>query len=117
MDTAKKACSFVKEVVAILKGDDAEATGQKILRQADSALKTSIASMTGDTISLEDSVESAKENLKLSRLNNGQLISNRNSYTANLVAAQNNLIEAEETLANHKKTLAFLEEQSANLNK
>jgi uncharacterized protein YaiL (DUF2058 family) len=117
MDTAKKACSFVKEVVAILKGDDAEATGQKILRQADSALKTSIASMTGDTISLEDRVESAKENLKLSRLNNGKQIEDRNAYVSNLVAAQNNLIEAEENLVNHKKTLAFLEEQSANLDK
>ena len=57
--------SFVKEVVAIISGDNAEATGQKILRQADSALKTQIASLNGDTISLEDKVEDAKEALRL----------------------------------------------------
>jgi hypothetical protein len=49
-----KTKSFVKEIVALLKGDDAEATGQKVLRQADSAFKTQIASLTGDTIALED---------------------------------------------------------------
>ena len=52
--SVSKTKSFVKEVVAILKGDDAEATAQKILRQADSAFKTQIASLTGDTIALED---------------------------------------------------------------
>lgn len=110
MNTMK---SFVKEVVAILKGDDAEATGQKILRQADSAFKTQIASLTGDTIGLEDKLEDAKENLRLARLNNGVVISDRNNYVRNLLNAKNALTEAEEELENHFAKLTFLQEQAA----
>jgi hypothetical protein len=110
--SVSKTKSFVKEVIAILKGDDAEATGQKILRQADSAFKTQIASLTGDTISLEDAVEEAKEALRLARLNHGQLISNRNSYISSLLTANNRLVEAEEALEAHTAKLAFLKEQA-----
>ena len=110
--SVSKTKSFVKEVIAILKGDDAEATGQKILRQADSAFKTQIASLTGDTISLEDAVEDAKEALRLARLNHGQLISNRNVYISNLITAQNRLVDAEEALENHLAKLTFLNEQA-----
>lgn len=110
--SVSKTKSFVKEVVALLKGDDAEATGQKILRQADSAFKTQIASLTGDTIALEDKLEEAKENVRLARLNNGQLISDRNSYISSLLTAQNRLVEAEEALDQHLSKLAFLREQA-----
>lgn len=103
--------SFVKEVVAIISGDNAEATGQKILRQADSALKTQIASLNGDTISLEDKVEDAKETLRLARVNNGKLITDRNEYVRNLINAKNALTDAEETLAIHLEKITFLQEQ------
>jgi N-methylhydantoinase B/oxoprolinase/acetone carboxylase alpha subunit len=103
--------SFVKEVVAIIQGDNAEATGQKILRQAESAFKTQIAALNGDTIALEDKVEDAKENLRLARLNNGVVISDRNDYVRKLLEAQNALTAAEEALETHNEKLAFLEEQ------
>lgn len=103
--------SFVKEVVAILKGDDSEVTAQKILRQADSAFKAQIASLTGDTIAFEDAVENAQERVNLCRVNRGNLISDRNSYIRNLLDAKNNLTEAEEALAVHNEKLAFLNEQ------
>ena len=111
--SVSKTKSFVKEVIAILKGDDAEATAQKILRQADSAFKTQIASLTGDTISLEDAVEEAKESLRLYRLNYGQVIVNRNNYISSLLMAQNKLIDAEEALEVHLAKLAFLNAQAA----
>ena len=103
--------SFVKEVVAIISGDNAEATGQKILRQADSALKTQIASLNGDTISLEDKVEDAKEALRLARVNNGKLITDRNEYVRNLLNTKNTLTDAEEALEIHLEKIAFLQEQ------
>ena len=109
--------SFVKEVVAIIKGDDAEAVGQKILRQADSALKTQIASLTGDTISLEDSVEDAKENLRLARVNNGVLITDRNQYIENLLSAKNKLTDAEEKLEAHLSKIEFLQGEYESLDK
>lgn len=108
-----KTKSFVKEVVAILKGDDAEATAQKILRQADSAFKTQIASLTGDTIALEDRLEDAKENLRLSRLNNGLPITDRNSYIRSLLDAKNLVTSSEEALEAHIAKLDFLKEQAA----
>lgn len=101
--------SFVKEVVAIIKGDDAEVTGQKILRQADSALKTQIASLTGDTIALEDKVEDAKEGLRLAKVNNGVLIADRNQYIKNLLNTKNALIDAEDALESHLDKLNFLD--------
>lgn len=103
--------SFVKEVVAIISGDNAEATGQKILRQADSALKTQIASLNGDTISLEDKVEDAKEALRLAKVNNGKLITDRNEYVRNLLNTKNTLTDAEEALEIHLEKIAFLQEQ------
>jgi hypothetical protein len=109
--SVSKTKSFVKEVVALLKGDDNEATAQKILRQADSAFKTQIASLTGDTIALEDKVEEVKEALRLARLNNGSPISDRNSYIRNLLEAKNRLSTAEEALEEHLAKLSFLNEQ------
>jgi hypothetical protein len=105
--------SFVKEVVAIIQGDNAEATGQRILRQADSAFKTQIASLTGDTIALEDRLEDAKENLRLTRLNFGLQITDRNSYIRSLLDAKNLLTSSEEALEAHNAKLDFLREQAA----
>ena len=109
--------SFVKEVVAIIKGDDAEATGQKILRAADSAFKTQIASLHGDTISLEDKVEEARETLTLARINNGKLITDRNQYISSILIAKNYLTDAEDILNEHLAKLAFLQEEFENLDK
>jgi hypothetical protein len=111
--TMNKMKSFVKEVVAIIQGDNAEATGQRILRQADSAFKTQIASLTGDTIALEDRLEDAKEALRMARLNNAQLIGDRNYYIKSLLQAQNLIVDAEEALEAHNHKLAFLREQAA----
>lgn len=109
--------SLVKEVIAILQGDNAEATGLKILRGADSALRTQIASLNGDTISLEDNVETAKEELALARINRGLVISDRNTYVSNLLLAKNRLTSCEEDLDAHKEKIAFLEEIFASLDK
>lgn len=109
--------SFVKEVVAILKGDDAEATGQKILRQADSGLKTQIATLKGDLITLEDAVETAKENLKHARVNHGRLIANRNDYVRELFNAKNAVTDAQEALELHQAKINFLQEELSLLDK
>lgn len=101
--------SFVKQFTAVLTGDNAEAQAQKALRQADSALKTQVASLKGDTISFEDKVEQAKENLGLARVNNGNLISSRDSYVQGILKAKNALTEAEEALKAHLEKIAFLE--------
>jgi hypothetical protein len=106
--------SFVKQFVSIVKGNDAEALAQKALRQADSALKSQIASLVGDTVNFEDRLEEAKEAQVSARVNHGKPITNRESYVRDLISAKNNVTLAEENLKEHKEKIAFLEaEQSA----
>ena len=107
--------SFIKQFVAIVKGDDVEAQAQKAWRSAESALKTHIASAEGDIIALEDAVEQAKENLKEARVNSGYLIMDRQQYIENLIRAKNNLLVAEEELDTHMEHIAFLKEEYAAL--
>lgn len=106
-----KVKSFVKQFVAVVKGDDAEAKAQKVLRQADSALQSQIASLTGDTITLEDRLASAQEAQELARVNNGNAITSRESYVRNLLEAKNNVTLTEEALKAHKEKIEFLREE------
>lgn len=101
--------SFVKSFVALVSGDDNTVKAEKAFRQAQSALKTQISSLNGDTIQLEDAVETAKEAKASARVNNGQPISDRNTYVENLLVADNNVTKAEKALETHKKKISFLE--------
>lgn len=103
--------SFCKEFVALVKGDDVEAKAQKVWRQAESGLKVQIAALKGDVIAKEDKVENAKEGLTLARVNNGNLISDREMYVSYLIEAKNKLTKAEKELEQHNAQIAFLEEQ------
>lgn len=111
-----KVKSFVKQFVAVVTGDDNAAKAQKALRQADSALKTQIASLTGDIITLEDAVTTAKENQTLARVNKGNPITDRTNYVEGLLASKNKVTLAEEALKTHKDKIAFLEGELGSLN-
>ena len=108
--------SFVKQFVAAVKGDDVEVQAQKAWRSAESALKVQIAAREGDTISLEDNVNLAKENLAQARINFGETISDRETYIDTLIEAKNELTEAEEELSLHMEELNFLKEEYKALN-
>lgn len=108
--------SIVKQVVAQLKGDDAEVIAQKIYRQADSALKTHIANMKGNLIEAEDRAETASEHAKSALSNHAQLITDRTKYVDNLLSADADLKLANEELAYLKETINFLEEKLVELN-
>lgn len=101
--------SFVKSFVAIVTGDDNTAKAEKAFRQAQSALKTQISSLNGDTITFEDAVETAQESKSTARVNNGNPISDRNTYVENLLRADNSVVSAQKVLETHKKKIAFLE--------
>lgn len=109
--------NIVKTVVAIIKGDDAEVVGLKIMRQADSALKAQIAALNGDTITLEDNLTDAEENLEKAVANYGELIKDRNVYTSNLLVAENKITMAKDALELHKAKIAVLEKHLTNLDK
>ena len=107
--------SYIKEVAALIKGDDADALAMKIWRKSVSAFKVQLAAMEGNLISKEDKVENAKEILKKALYNNGILIADDKGdvYVQNQIDAQNRVEQAEKELAAHKKTIAFLEAQYA----
>jgi hypothetical protein len=107
--------SFQKQFIAIVKGDDAEALSAKVWRQSESALKVQIASLSGDLIRKEDSVETANDNLVKTRANFGRSIEDRDQYVVNLINAKEACIKAQKELDAHKATIAFLEEEYANL--
>lgn len=110
---AKTTVSFVKQFVALIKGDDDEALAQKVFRQADAALNTHIAILKGELINKEESLETAKENQIKALLNNGKQISDRDSYVEGILAAENAVIQAEKALKAHQDKLALLESKSA----
>ena len=109
-----KASSFVAQFVALIKGDDVTAQAAKVWRQAESALKVQISGMEGN-IELEDAIQEAQEALELARVNNGKPITDRASYTTNLINAKNKVTKAEKELELHKITLAFYKEELASL--
>ena len=56
-------------------------------------------------------VEDAEEALRLARVNNGTLITDRNQYVRNLLDAKNALVYAQDALEVHLEKIAFLQEQ------
>lgn len=116
---SKQIKSFVKSFIALVQGDDTTVLAEKVYRQANSALKTQISSLEGDTVTFEEAVTDAKEALGKSRLNNGNPIEavNRNSYVANLISARNRVVTAEETLEAHLEKLDFLKNELVELDK
>lgn len=108
-----KTGSFVNQVIAILQGDDATAKAEKHWRQADSALKSYIASQEGKTIDFEDAVSDAQEMLDSARINSGNPIttSDKSEYIKNLLNRINKLEQAKEDLENHKKDIETIKRE------
>lgn len=103
-----KVNSFVKQFVAVIKGDDAEVQAQKAWRQAQSALKTQVASLEGDVIKYEDGVTDAKEAQENARINSGKAITDRNYYVETLLESKNAVTKAEKALKDHNTKIDFL---------
>lgn len=105
--------NFLAQFVAFVQGDEAKVRAIKVKRAAEGGLKTQIAVFEADLQRKEDVVEQALEDLNLARLNNGELISDRDDYVRNLITAHNDVAEAEEDLEAHKATLEVLRNELA----
>ena len=107
--------SFVKQFIALIKGNEAEAKAAKVWRQAESAFKVQIAALGGDLIRKEDAVTQAEEKLAKALVNNGNEITDRDTYITDLISAQEALRQSQKQLTAHKDTIEFLEKQYAKL--
>lgn len=108
-----KTTNFIKLVVAIITGDDAQATALKIQRKASAILTAQIAVKVARTLELEEVVENATEAVGLALINNGELITYGENYVSTLNKAQNTLNAAQDSLEAHLETITFLEEKLA----
>jgi len=110
--------SFVKQFAALVTGDSATVQAEKNFRRAESALKTQIAKLEGETITKEDALETAKEHATAVLVNNGKPITDqyRTDYVANLVDADNAVKSAQKELDEHKNMIKFLQGKLAELN-
>jgi hypothetical protein len=111
--TEVKLPTFVKLLIATIKGDDAEVTAIKIQKKAKMFLKAQIAVKEAHTLALEAEVEEAIERLVKVRTNGGDLITDGENYVCSLLAYNRTVIEKEGTLEKHLKNITFLEEQLA----
>lgn len=102
--------NFVKSIIAHLKGDDAEVQALKIQKQGTARLKQHLSAMEAERLTLEEDIESAKENISLAIINNGISITDGNSYVKGIVSANQNLQDALDTLEAHDKTVKILKE-------
>lgn len=105
METIKKGVSFVKEVVARISGNDAEAIAQYNYRKATSALKSQIASAEAKIVDLESNLEEAETRYK-DAIYCATKITDNSEYIRSIKYAKENVNKAKEELENVRESLA-----------
>lgn len=105
-DAVKNLTSFGKEVVARIKGDDAEALAQANERKGRSAYKGQVSSLESRIVDLEDKVTEATEALAVAKYPTTK-ITDSQSYINNVRRAKEALTAAEEELEQTKESLEF----------
>jgi hypothetical protein len=108
MSTTVKAKTFVKQFVALVKGDEAEATAAKVQRKAEAAIEARLAALKGHLVDAEQKVSDSEEALTAARMNNGKQIDNREYYVDNLINTTQQIEKAKADLDNIKETIAML---------
>lgn len=106
--SSKSISLFLALAIAVIKGDDAEATAIKIQRTSIAVLTAQLAAKVLHTMMLEGKIVSAEEKLKEARVNSGALITDYDSFVRNLLAANQVVEAAKETLELHQKEVEFL---------
>lgn len=111
-----KVKSFIKQFVAVVNGDNAEALAQKTYRQADAHLESEIAVQKGKLVDKVTAVEVAEEDVQLARVNHGKPISNRESYLQSLKSAKEALLDAKEAQTEVEELIKFFTSEKEALN-
>jgi predicted nucleic acid-binding Zn-ribbon protein len=109
-----KTSLFIREVTALLKGDDAAATAAKNARKAVSAFDSQIAALRASLVDLENAKEDAEEALKVAKYPTA-LISNSQYYIRNIVTAQESLDAAVSALEDTQNSLSYFEKLKAEM--
>ena len=108
MSTSVKTKTFVKQFVALVKGDEAEATAAKVQRKAEAAIEARLAALKGHLVDAEQKVSDSEEALVNARMNGGKQIDNREHYVDNLINATQQIESTKVNLDNIKHTITML---------
>ena len=108
---AKQLTNFVKLVAAYITGDDAKVQSLKIQKKAIANLKSQIAVRDAHTLSLEDDLENAHEDLNKARANAGKSITNGEEYISELLTCGDNLDHVKSRIIIHKDIIIFIKDQ------
>lgn len=103
--------TFIKSICAYIKGDQAEITATKIAKKVSSIFNVEIPLLESKIMECEEAIEDAREVIKKSLMNNGELITDKNSYIENLINAKNKELQLLATLDTLKEQKAFILEQ------
>jgi DNA repair exonuclease SbcCD ATPase subunit len=96
--------SFVREVVARLKGDQQEVVAAKNERKAMSAFKSNVAALESKIVDAEEQLDQANENLKTAMYPT-EYITDNASYLSGISSAAEKVEQAQENLSALKDSL------------
>lgn len=102
----KMVVSYIDQAIALIQGDTAAATAEKIKRQATSAINGGIVTLDGRINDLTEAVSERNEDLRKALLNNGKEFSGedgRQAFLDQLVKAYNAVTTAEKELEKAKE--------------
>lgn len=102
----KKGQNYVKEVLALLKGDDVKAIAAKNARKSISAIEGQLAALKAKEVDIENTIEDAQENLHLAKFQT-VLITDNQAYIKNIQKAQETFDQAEQELADVKNSIEY----------
>ena len=109
--------NFLKTIVALIEGDDAKVLALKIQKKAKAAFTAQVAVKQAFTLSLEENVENAQESLQNALVNKGYQITDTDDYLITILSKRRHVEEAQKELDGHLETVAFLQEQLAEISK
>jgi DNA repair ATPase RecN len=106
MSNTKKVNSFVKQVVARLKGDDNEVVAQRVARKAMSAIEGQIAALKAQLVDDEQRVEDAQEMLD-NAIYPTAVFSDNRRYCQEIADAHTRLENSKESLKATQDSIEF----------
>lgn len=108
-ETLKNASSFVKQVIAQLKGDTDAVIAEKNERKARAAISAQLSALVFTKEENKDTLETAKENLVIAKYPTDPITGNGLSYVMGITNAQENLNDAQENYDATIETIEYLE--------
>ncbi len=98
----------LKLFIAIMKGDDAEVAGLKVISKAESIFTAELSQLDYKKHELVDNLEKAEEHATKALVNFGKPDVDRETYLAAIYSADNAITTAKEEIAEHERLVKLI---------